>query len=211
MNKKLIAAAVSAVIMAPVASQADVTVYARINNAIDLNNVKKDEDATTDISSVSSRFGIKGSGDIGNGLTAHGQYEFDVKTDREEASAGQGGVVDVRVASVGLSGPFGRIDVGNQWSAYFNTFGTLVSPTYTLGYYLYSSVGSGVYRTSNTIKYSNTFGPVTAQLDVRLNESKEGGDVAETLRGDGIGLGLSFAVTENITIAASFDSEGGGD
>ena len=70
-------------------------------------------------------------------------------------------------------------------------------------------MGGGVFRASNTIKYSNTFGPLHAELDIRLNESDEGKDVAETLRGDGIGLGLSWAVTDNITIAAAWDSEDG--
>ena len=35
--------------------------------------------------------------------------------------------------------------------------------------------------------------------------------MAEGLRGDGYGLGVSFSVTDNITIAASIDSEGGAD
>ena len=107
---------------------------------------------------------------MGNGLTAHGKYEFSTTTDKEGA-----GINDTRVATAGLSGAFGRIDVGNQWSAYFDTFGTLVSPTYTLGYYLYSSVGGGPFRASNTIKYSNSFGPLYLELDVRLNESAESG------------------------------------
>ena len=217
MNKKLIVAAVSAAVMAPVAAHAESSFYARVNTAIDISNLKdpadpKNGESTTHLSSVSSRFGFKGSTDIGNGLTAHGQYEFAVTSDKE-----QNNVDDARVATVGLSGGFGRIDVGNQWSAYFNTFGTLISPTYSLGYYLYSSVGGGPYRASNTIKYSNSYGPVSLQLDVRLNddntdkdegvENEKKGVAENQLRGDGIGLGLSYAVTDNITIAAAFDSE----
>ncbi|MGI9311808.1 MAG: porin [bacterium] len=204
MNKKLIAAAVSAAVVAPVASQADITVYGRVNNAIDLDDLSDapGADSTTDVSGVVSRFGLKGNADIGNGLTAHGHYEFWTTSDKEGP-----GVNDTRIATVGLSGAFGRVDVGNQWSAYFNTFGTLVSPTYSLGYYLYSSVGGGPFRASNTIKYSNSFGPLSAQLDIRLNESDEQSDVAEKINGDGVGLGLSFAVNDNITIAAAFDSE----
>ena len=205
MNKKLIAAAVSAVVMAPVASQADTTVYGRINNAIDLNGTSSAEgaEATTDISGISSRFGAKASADIGNGLTANGKYEFATTTDKEG-----GGIDDTRIATVGLSGSFGSIDIGNQWSAYFDTVGTLISPTYTLGAAIYSGVGGGPYRTSNTIKYSNTFGRVYLELDYRLNGSNEDGDAAEVLRGDGYGIGLNLAVTKNITIAASIDSEG---
>ena len=229
MNKKLIAAAVSAAVIAPVAAQAESEVYVSLRNVVDINDLTGD--GTTDVNNLlNSRLGFKGNTDIGNGLTVHGQLEFNVTSDKEKSSdsgvttnavdkdddpavskkdGDSGGVNDVRVATVGLSGSFGRVDVGNQWSAYFNTFGTLISPTYTLGYYLYSSVGGGPYRASNTIKYANTFGPLYAELDVRLNDSNEGSDVAEKIRGNGIGLGLSFNVTDNITIAAAFDSEEG--
>ena len=202
MNKKLIAAAVSAAVMAPVAAHAESSFYARVNNAIDINDLSGD--GTTDVSGISSRFGFKGNADIGNGLTAHGRYEFSTTTDKEG-----GGVEDTRLASVGLSGGFGRVDVGNQWSAYYDTFGTLVSPTYSLGYYLYSSVGGGPFRTSNTIKYSNSFGSLYAELDIRLDDGGSEHDDAEKIHGDGIGLGLSFSVTDNLTIAVAFDSEDG--
>ena len=215
MNRKLLVAAVSAAVVAPAVGYADghVSWYARINNALDINDISSAPGAssTTHHSSVASRFGVRASNDIGNGLTAHGRYEFSVKSDKEEASAGRGGVEDVRIATVGLSGAFGRVDLGQQWSAYFDTFGTLVSPTFSLGYYLYSSVGGGPFRASNTIKYSNTFGQLYAELDIRLNDeaSPEGSDVAEKLRGDGFGLGLSFAINDNLTVAAAFDSEDG--
>ena len=215
MNKKLIAAAVSAAVIAPVAAQAESSFYASIRNVIDLQDTSGE--GTTDLTGVASRFGFKGNADLGNGMTAHGRYEFSTHraTDKESAKSyvkedgktGTTGVDDIRIATVGLSGSFGRVDIGNQWSSFFNTFGTLVSPTYTLGYYMYSSIGGGAYRGSNTIKYSNTFGPLYAELDVRLNESNEGSDVSENLRGEGIGLGLSYSVTDNITIAAAFDNE----
>ena len=205
MNKKLIAVAVASTVAAPAISMADghVQVYGRINNAI------KITDDNTDVAGVSSRFGIRYNKDLGNGMGVHGRYEFFTVTDREEASAGRGGVADIRIATVGVSGAFGRVDIGNQWSAYFDTFGTLVSPTYSLGYFIYSSIGGGPFRSSNTIKYSNSFGPVYVELDVRLNDSEEGADVAEKIRGNGVGLGVSLAATDNITVAAAVDSEDG--
>ena len=207
MNKKLIAAAVSAAVVAPVAAYGEVTVYGRINNAIDINDLddRDDADSKTHVSSVSSRFGIKYNKEMGNGLSAHGRYEFSTTTDNET------GINDLRIGTVGVSGPFGRVDIGNQWSAYSNTFGTLISPTYTLGYYLYSSIGGGLFRSSNTIKYSNSFGPVYVALDIRLNDedSAEQKGAAENARGDGVGLGVSWAVTDSLTIAAAYDNEDG--
>jgi predicted porin len=205
MNKKLLALAVSAAVMAPVAAQADVTVYGRINNAIDIHSGDNIE-STTDISNVSSRFGIKASSDLGNGMTASARYEFATTTDKEVNSSGNN-PSDLRIGTVGISGGFGSITVGNQWSAFYDIVGTHIDPTYTLGYYIYSSFVEGPYRASNTIKYSNSFGPVYLELDVRLNESDETTADAEKLNGDGVGLGVSFAATDNLTLAIAFDSE----
>ena len=200
MNKKLIAVAVASTLAAPVVANADghegVTVYGRINNAIDIN------DSDIDLSTVSSRFGIRGNADIGNGLSAFGRYEFSTNTDRELNN-----VNDLRLGFVGISGGFGSVSVGNQWSAYFNTFGTIVSPTYSLGYFLYSSVAGGPFRASNTIKYANSFGPVSLEIDVRLNDSNEGGDVAEKINGNGGAIGISVSPTDNFTFALAYDTE----
>ena len=203
MNKKLIAVAVAGTLAAPVVyadGHEGITPYARVNNAIDI--VDDGDGNTVDLSGISSRFGFKGTGDIGNGLTAFGRYEFSTVTDKE-----QNNVNDLRLGFVGISGGFGSIALGNQWSAYFNSVGTFMSPTYSLGYYLYSSVTGGPFRTSNTIKYSNSFGPVSLELDARLNESGEDNDVAEKLNGDGFGIGVTVNPTDNFTIAIAADTE----
>ena len=207
MNKKLIAVAVSSALAVPVIAQAEgeVKVYGRINQSITLKDVSGD-DSNVDVTTVSSRFGIRYDNDLGNGLSVHGRYEFDVRSDRELP-----GINDVRIGTVGVSGAFGRFDIGNQWSAYFNTFGTFVSPTYSLGFYIYSSVGGGPFRASNTLKYSNTFGPVYFELDARLNGSDEAGDVAEKLAGDGIGVGITFDAGDYVSIGAAIDYEDGPD
>ena len=199
MNKKLIAVAVASTLAAP-AVYAEITPYGRVNNAIDIKD--SGDGNTVDLSGVASRFGFKGSGDIGNGMTAIGRYEFATTTDKE-----QNNVADLRLGYVGISGGFGTITMGNQWSAYYNHFGTIASPTYSLGYIIYSSIAGGPFRTSNTIKYANSFGPVSLDVDVRLNESGEDNDVAEKLNGDGFGVGLTVAPHEIVTLAVSFDSE----
>ena len=227
MNKKLIAAAVAATV-APVAAQAQVSVYGRINNAVDIKDILPSEnpkvavaadgstsdrdaadiptgnESTTDVSGVASRFGVRYSGDIGGGMTALGRYEFATTTDKEGP-----GVNDTRIATVGVQGPFGTINVGNQWSAFFNTVGTHVSPTYSLGYYLYSSVAGMPFRASNTVKYSNNFGPLYVEIDARMNGSNEPGATAEKIRGDGFGLGVSMPVANNVSVALAFDAEDG--
>lgn len=203
MNKKLIAVAVAGTIAAPVAyadGHLGITPYGRVNNAIDISD--NGDDNNVDLSGVASRFGFKGAGDIGNGMTAIGRYEFSTTTDKEGP-----GVNDTRLAYVGLQGGFGTITMGNQWSSFFNTVGTYMSPTYSLGYFLYSSVAGLPFRSSNTIKYANSFGPVNLEADIRLNDSGEGGDVAEKLRGNGYGIAGTVSPTDNITLALAWDQE----
>lgn len=210
MNKKLIAVAVASALAAP-AVQSDVIVpYARINNAIDISDFAGVEDTNNnnniDLSTVASRFGFKGAADIGNGLTAIGRYEF-ATTTAEEGN----GVEDTRLAYVGLAGGFGSVTMGNQWSAYYNTVGTFLSPTYSLGYFLYSSVSRMPFRASNTIKYANSFGAVNMEFDLRLNDSNEGTDEndknVEKLNGNGYAIGLTWVPMDAFSLGFAWDED----
>jgi len=174
----------------PVGAQADMTVYGRVNNALLFQDAG---DSTTDLATVGSRFGVKAHSDLGNGLTAHGRYEFATNTDD-----GAGGILSTRIATAGISGGFGRVDVGNQWSAYYNTTGAHMDPTWTVG----PVGGATPYRSPNTIKYSNSVGPLALEADLRF-----GDDNSETgnLSGNGGGIGISIDATENLSFAAAFD------
>ncbi len=192
MKKSLVAAAVSAAVMVPVGVQAEATVYGRVNNAFVFEDKGGMNDSTTDIKGISSRFGVKASSDLGNGLTAHGRYEFGTNTDD-----GAGGITSTRIATAGISGGFGRVDVGNQWTAFYNTVGVDIDPTWTIG-----PIGGTPYRSPNTIKYSNSVGPLALEADLRLGD--EGGE-GDSLSGNGGGIGIRVAATENVTLAAAFD------
>ncbi len=181
--------------MVPVGAQADMTVYGRVNNALVLEDKGGTADSTADIGTVGSRFGVKASSDLGNGLTAHGRYEFATNTDDDA-----GGITGTRIATAGISGGFGRVDVGNQWSAFYNSVGVDLDPTWTVG-----PVGSPTpFRSPNTIKYSNSVGPLALGVDVRLGD--EGGEGA-SLSGNGGGVGVRVAATDNITLAAAYDMD----
>ncbi len=187
--------AVSAAVMIPVGVQAEVTVYGRVNNALQFQDKG---DSTTDLSGISSRFGVKAHSDLGNGLTAHGRYEFGTNTDKAAD-----GIASTRIATAGISGGFGRIDVGNQWTAYYNTTGAMMDPTYTIG----PIGGATPYRSPNTIKYSNSVGPLTLEADLRLSDSAENLNATgvPVLSGHGGGVGISIAATEALSFAAAFD------
>ena len=213
MNKKLIAAAVSAAVVAPVAAYGEATVYGSITNAIKL--VSPDaanKESSTNLAGLSSRIGFKASSDLGNGLTASAKLELGVVSDdnislndNDRTPDDDDGGDDkdpfdkTRVATVGLSGGFGSVTLGQQWSAYFNTFGTLVSPTYTVGH----AASPNQFRTGNTIQYANAFGPIGLQVDVRLDE----GDGTDANEKGGTGIGLTLNLIENLTIGVASDSQ----
>ena len=180
--------------MLPIGAQAEVTVYGRINNVIEFNDPSGNADTKTDITGLGSRLGFKADSDLGNGLMAHGHYEFGTTSDKKAD-----GIGSTRIATVGVSGGFGKVTVGNQGNAYYGN----VHVDNSLWYGgIVAFPGS---RSSNTIKYSNAVGPISMQFDLRLNGSQEAG--TEALAGDGVGIGLQAAVTDNFTLGFAFDSE----
>ena len=214
MNKTLIAAAVSAALMAPVAVQAEddgksVTLYGRIHNGIKFVDTDG-ADSTTDLNGAGGRFGIKASSDLGNGMTASAHYEFSTSTDApgessvvnedDEEIGTTGTFGKTRVATVGVSGGFGSITLGvHQWNALYSIANT-ADYTYTSPGVLYYDIGPS--RTSNTIKYSNSFGPVSLQLDSRVDDSEDGND--------GFAVGVSYAVNDMISFAGAIDDSDSG-
>jgi predicted porin len=124
MNKKLLTAAMAAAIAAPLATptvvSADTTVYGRINNAVVYRDYGEDDtqtDGQIDVESNASRFGFKGSEDLGNGLKALFQMEFAVDTANGVATSSSN--VSNRLGWAGLSGAWGTGAIGRQWTPYY--------------------------------------------------------------------------------------------
>lgn len=196
MNKKLIAVAVAGIVAAP-AAYADISAYGRINNRI----VIADND-DVDMQTSGSRFGFKGSGDLGNGMSAFARYEFSTNTTN---ASGGGSGIGRRLAFVGLSGPFGSISLGQQWTAYFQNLGTHASLNIINGP---GQIGPG--RAGNTIQYANSFGPVSLKLDARVDDSNDNDSRGwSSYNGNGFGGGVTITPMDNITLAAAFDSADG--
>ena len=199
MNKKLIVLAVSGALCAPIVAQADdsgPTLYGRLNVGIGYIDDDAADDATLDVQDISSRFGIRGEEDLGNGLAAVYRYEFRVRGDRGQIRSDP----EQRLSYVGLKGGFGQISLGSQWGAFYNMVGTHIDPTYTLGYYGYSSYAGGDYRIRDSLQYSGSFGPVSVQADFQLN----GDDPADDSL-DRIQVGASYAAGP-MTIALAYDT-----
>jgi predicted porin len=137
-----------------------------------------------------SRWGLRGSEDLGGGLKANFQVESGFNIDT--GSSAQGGLLFGRQAYVGLSGGFGAINFGRQYTAYDdirgaqnanNGFDTAFTPTgtvfaggtpTTLG--VVGGVADYTGRTNNTIKYSSPdFGGISGAISYALGEDKAAG------------------------------------
>ena len=120
----------------------------------------------------SSRWGLKGSEDLGGGLKANFQLEQGFALDTGNADSGFN-----RVATVGLSGNFGAVTLGKQYTAFDdmkeNTFSSFKSQALAAPRYVF---GTNAYQANpaNTIKYqSNSYSGFNGALSYSLGENKD--------------------------------------
>jgi predicted porin len=116
MNKKLVTLAVAAALVAPAAAMADATLYGKMHVALDYIDVENGYDGW-DLNSYSSRLGVKGSEDLGNGLKAIYQIELDVPISNRTGTvfdADRGDSIRMRNSFVGLSSQWGTVLAGRH-------------------------------------------------------------------------------------------------
>ncbi|MCP4277103.1 MAG: porin [Gammaproteobacteria bacterium] len=149
MKKHLIAAAVAAAVAVPMtASAGDVTLYGTIHMSIDSydredsqagvfgGTASHDEPTAAGedwlaVNSNNTVFGIKGSEDLGNGLSALFQMEFWMDADGLPG----GGPSNVRNTFVGLAGSWGVVGMGRVDTPYKSSTGSLELFSLTPGDY----------------------------------------------------------------------------
>ncbi|MCB1865648.1 MAG: porin [Chromatiales bacterium] len=155
MKKKLLVAAVAAVMVAPLAANADPKVYGKFHVSID----RWDGDVSGDafyVKSRASRLGVKGSEDLGGGLAVTYQAEFQV--DIDDNGGDNGPLWTARNQFVGLKGGFGEVRVGNHDTPYKISTGSLDYFSDEAGDYN-ATAGMVDRRAGNAIAYiSPTFG-----------------------------------------------------
>ncbi len=183
-NKKLLATLIAATFAAPVAVYAEgdgPTVYGRLHLGIQ----HTDTDSTggsLDVSTHSSRFGIKGDTDLGNGMGVFYRYEFQVDADTADINENN------RLAYVGVEVGDSKISIGRQWSAMFNHVGTFMDITQAYG------TSGTTYRVSNDLQYSVVAGPVNIQADIILDGDDKSSDGIDRFQVAGSGNFGPFSI-----------------
>ena len=116
MKKSILALAVAAALATPLAAQADTILYGSARVSVDYND-EDPADGYWDVVNNASRLGVRGSEDLGGGLSAVYQYEFGV--DMTEG----GNFESNRPKFVGLKGGFGTLTAGTQEPPYYHVAG----------------------------------------------------------------------------------------
>lgn len=147
--KKLTTIAVAAALAVPMSAMAETTMYGRIDNALTYTDNGSTETWDVKGGNGTSRFGVKGSEDLGNGMKAIYQWEW-----YESGTEGDGSTNDGfrnRLGYVGLSGGFGTVSIGRVWGPYYFAVGkTDIMNAPSAGY----RQNLNNYRTGNAVKYS---------------------------------------------------------
>ena len=177
MKKSILALAVAAALTGfGTVAQADTTLYGSARVSVDWVDVDIEDNDYWDVVNNASRLGVRGSEDLGGGLSAIYQYEFGVDTTEG------GSFTNGRPAWVGLKGGFGSVTAGTQWSAYYNVTGiadifnsarTFATNTGYLG-------GQFGHRLDNTIMYTSpNMSGFTAQAMLLMNGQTDSAKVPD--------------------------------
>jgi predicted porin len=167
-------AAALAALAGQAAAQSNVTLYGVVDLGLERVKLSPGPSVTALDSGIQSgsRWGIKGTEDLGGGLAA--VFQLESGFDASSGAAGQGGLAFGRQSWVGLKGGFGALKLGRQYTPIFNALDT-IDPMGT-GLTGDGSGMSAVFRgyglrMNNTVNYSTPdFGGLSAEVAYGLGE-----------------------------------------
>jgi predicted porin len=181
MNKHLIALAVVAVSGAA-SAQSALTVYGLVDASVNIAHSGSLTQTKVESGTLNtSRFGFKGSEDLGGGLKANFLLEQGFNADNGASLADSQGSTNQmfsRNAFVGLSGGFGEVRLGKVWSAYDEMNGSgnaawdsALSPG--AGVFYGGAIGGYTYNPHNSVIYfTPTMNGLSAAASYSLGENK---------------------------------------
>jgi predicted porin len=213
MKKLLIASAALAMVAGSVQAQSSVTIYGTLDAGYDKLTAE-----TTDVSAgtstkttgkgverqaqgalTSSRIGFRGTEDIGGGLKANFNLEYEINpgTGRTATGAGDGATTSqMRTSTVGLSGGFGTFNIGRQLTGIHNVIAGFspLSGNNMVGDLSYSAatrLHSEAVRADNSISFIT---PAMSGFNARVDYAADSADAVSTTPNSGTKtdhLGLS--------------------
>lgn len=163
MNRNLMALAVLSLAGGVASAQSSVTLYGVADAAIERVKGETSKLRMASGQQQGSRWGVRGSEDLGGGLKA--VFQFESGLNLTTGALGQGGLGFGRQAYVGLAGGFGAVRAGRQYSPMDDIAGIAGTKSYDV-LSVVPVIGNGDYnRVNNAINYlSPSIGNTTFQL-----------------------------------------------
>ena len=161
--KKLLTVSLLGVLLSiPSVVFAEASWYGSIRTGIASSDASDPTDgkAETGVADFASRWGIQGSNEVSEGLTAVYRYERKIRSNDAFDDGG-------RLSYVGLSGGFGTVTVGKVWGAAYNHFGGIVDQALW-----YGKTGETGDRFADAVSYSVSVGNVSLQADAIMDQAK---------------------------------------
>lgn len=155
-SQLIISSSLAIAIAMPGVAVADSSVYASLRQSLVYTDTGATTGDTDDTSLVDqgSRVGLQGSQEF-DGYRGFGRVEFGFDGNEQNSSP------VVRLGYVGISGDFGTISVGSQWSAWDTYVGDEDTNFVTEGDWQ-----NGTGRNGDTLKYAGRLGDISIEADV---------------------------------------------
>lgn len=181
MKKSLIALAALAVVSAA-SAQSSVTLYGVADIWVGKTDAPGAKVQVGNHGLATSRWGIRGSEDLGGGLSANFNFESRVNLSDGQTNA----AMFDRQANVGLSGGFGTVKIGRSWTAFDDIYGAansgfdsaLSANRVWLNNYAYSN---GTNASNAQIYYATpTMGGFSGAISTKLKGNETPGELRHT-------------------------------
>lgn len=197
MNRKLLALAIAAALTAPFAAQAAPTVYGQLNLSVDMVDQESILVDEFQVNSNSSRLGVKGEEDLGNGYSAVYKAEFGVDGDTVSDLSG-------RDRYLGLKANWGTVKLG-AFDSPLKTAQGNVDQFNDMTFTDMENYFSGENRMDNLIGYESPkiADAITIKLALQPGEDTAGGN-------DGLAEAMSASVAYEaggLYLAAAMDKD----
>ncbi len=144
-----------------------------------------------------SRFGLRGTEDLGNGYRALFVLENQFNTDNGQL--GNGGLLFGRQAFVGVGSPYGTLTFGRQYTSAFLTMGNFSPSGLAPEFEPVVAFAGPNFRENNMAKYDGRFGPLSVSAHWSLGER-----AGTVTAGSAYGAGLSY-FTDSFGVGLGYD------